>query len=78
MKAIPYCTCKFQSDEKANRHIDFHETKVDSEGVCSFCGHYATFSKNGKPSMRVGSWYKIDEELDDEEDYIVHLGGTIA
>lgn len=37
-----YCTCnKGEYAVKFSHHKKFFETKVDEEGVCSYCGYYA-------------------------------------
>ena len=40
------CTCKIAHKKnnrkgKEHRHLNFHETEVDDEGICINCGYYA-------------------------------------
>ena len=42
-----YCSCKSKFKSKAGNHYSkpwrLHTTKVDDEGICLDCGHYAFY-----------------------------------
>ena len=43
MSATPKCTCKTKNPSTTTK---FHQTKVDKEGICIYCGHYAVWDSS--------------------------------
>lgn len=48
-----FCTCNKGRKKETQDHTAYYPTKVDGEGICSYCGYFAVLNPDSKNKVNV-------------------------